>query len=486
MKNPNIFSSKHEKKAILVSLLAAATALQLTSCAEHAPIAETTVITTEQKKEETSISATLAQPTETSAWITEPVSDTVTSAPMNTEPTETDRPVDEAPPAIRTENSEETITEPFIIIYEYSDQYYENERITKQKGVDGKILKTITTVYEGDLAVDTYVNEDVLQERIDEIVIIGTKARRSEKMITERDNEVPYETVYIYDETRYEDEKTVLTAGRNGYTTSEYLVVYENGKEISRTPVSSVVTAPVTEQIRVGTKPIYTETTETVKVNEIAYSTRYEYDDTLENGVRKLKTAGKNGYTEHVYTITYYKGTECDRVLVSSNVYEAVNEVILIGTKKEESYYMPFYDAANGGYDYPLTQDFSSSHRALDFGVWYGEPIVAIKSGTVIAAYDEGYYSTDNILWTYGTYVVIEHEDGMRSYYAHLKSRTVSIGDTVTGGEVIGYSGNTGRVSPTPTTSNPLAGTHLHFEIRVKTNGYYVTVDPKQYLPYWN
>ena len=147
---------------------------------------------------------------------------------------------------------------------------------------------------------------------------------------------------------------------------------------------------------------------------------------------------------------------------------------------------MPFLDASRGGYNYSVTQDFSSSHRGIDFGVWYGDPICAIKSGTVITAYDEGYFSKDNILWTYGTYVVIEHEDGMRSYYAHLKSRTVSVGDKVSGGQTIGYSGNTGRTNPEPTAAKPYAGTHLHFEIRVKKNGVYVTTDPKAYLPYWN
>jgi murein DD-endopeptidase MepM/ murein hydrolase activator NlpD len=80
--------------------------------------------------------------------------------------------------------------------------------------------------------------------------------------------------------------------------------------------------------------------------------------------------------------------------------------------------------------------------------------------------------------------VVIEHEDGVRSYYAHLKSRTVSVGQRVSGGQTIGYSGNTGRVNPPVTASNPYAGTHLHFEIRVKRNGAYVKVDPTKYIDF--
>ncbi len=308
---------------------------------------------------------------------------------------------------------------------------------------------------------------------------------RTEQIISVRENEIPFDIRYIYDENLYDDECIVLKEGTNGYTLSEYRVIYENGKEISREKISFTVTAPETGEMIVGTKPSYTEKTETKKENIISFATRYEYDSTLEKGITQIKTHGSDGYTESTYRITYYKGNEIGRECVSEEIYAPVDKVIVVGTK-EQAFYMPFLDAAHGGYNYPVTQSFSSTHRALDFGVWYGDAICAIRGGKVIAAYDEGYFSKDNILWTYGTYVVIEHDNGMRSYYAHLKSRTVSVGDTVSGGEIIGYSGNTGRVNPAPTAGKPYAGTHLHFEIRVKTGNVYVTTDPRQYLPYWN
>ena len=308
---------------------------------------------------------------------------------------------------------------------------------------------------------------------------------REEQTVSVKENVIPFDIRYIYDENLYDDESILLQEGAEGYTISVYRVIYENGEEISREKISYTVTEPVIQEIIVGTKPAYTEQTETKKENPISFPTRYEYDNTLETGLTQIKTHGANGYTESTYKITYYKGQEIGRECVSSEIYAPIEKVIVVGTK-EESFYIPFLDASRGGYNYSVTQSFHSSHRALDFGVWYGDPICAIKSGKVIVAYDEGYFSTDNILWTYGTYVVIEHEDGMRSYYAHLKSRKVSVGDTVSGGEIIGYSGNTGRTNPEPTASKPYAGTHLHFEIRVKQGGVYVTTDPRQYLPYWN
>ena len=308
---------------------------------------------------------------------------------------------------------------------------------------------------------------------------------REEQLISVKEDIIPFDVHYIYDETLYDDERTVLSEGTDGYTLCVYRVIYENGKEIGRERISATVTQPKAKEVIVGTKPAYTEETETLKEHIVSFATRYEYDDTLEKGITQIRTHGADGYTESVYRITYYKGKEIGRECVASETYAPVEKVIVVGTK-EQAFYMPFLDASRGGYDYPVTQSFHSSHRALDFGVWYGDAICAIRSGTVIAAYDDGYFSKDNILWTYGTYVVIEHDNGMRSYYAHLKSRTVSVGDTVSGGEIIGYSGNTGRTNPTPTASNPYAGTHLHFEIRVKQGGVYVTTDPRQYLPYWN
>ena len=305
----------------------------------------------------------------------------------------------------------------------------------------------------------------------------------TEQIITVTENEIPFDTHYIYDENVYDDERIVLREGKNGVSVSTYRVFYENGVEVSRELISESVTAPETEEIIVGTKPSVTESTVTVRGENIPFGTRYEYDSSLEAGKTVLRTEGASGYTESTYRITYYKGEEISREWIADQVCAPVEQVVVIGTKE---YFMPFLDSSRGGYNYSVTQDFSSSHRGIDFGVWYGDPICAIKSGKVITAYDEGYFSTDNILWTYGTYVVIEHEDGMRSYYAHLKSRTVSVGDTVSGGQIIGYSGNTGRTNPEPTAAKPLAGTHLHFEIRVKKNGVYVTTDPKAYLPYWN
>ncbi|MGM0241238.1 peptidoglycan DD-metalloendopeptidase family protein [Enterococcus sp. AZ103] len=85
-------------------------------------------------------------------------------------------------------------------------------------------------------------------------------------------------------------------------------------------------------------------------------------------------------------------------------------------------------------------------HRGLDMAASQGEPIHASKAGTVIKA--EYHYS-------WGNYVVIQHDDGMTTLYAHQQQYAVKAGDHVEQGQIIGYVGSTGNST----------GAHLHLEI---------------------
>lgn len=107
------------------------------------------------------------------------------------------------------------------------------------------------------------------------------------------------------------------------------------------------------------------------------------------------------------------------------------------------------------GYQIPLnTYKISSSfgqrgrefHRGLDLAAAQGEPIHATKAGKVIKA--EFHYS-------WGNYVVIQHEDGTTALYAHQHQYIVHVGDTVSQGQMIGYVGSTGNST----------GSHLHLEL---------------------
>lgn len=309
---------------------------------------------------------------------------------------------------------------------------------------------------------------------------------------------VPYKTVFVEDDEMYDDETRVIEEGIDGYISVCIYEKYINGIFDSTWTTRNTLTEPKDRIEAVGTKASVYEKEEIITETVEKYSTIYEDCDTMEEGTTAVITQGRDSVVTRKYIVTYTHDKETSRSLVSEEITEKIDRVVLVGTKREEeeegegneddnSFGLPFIDAAHGGKDYSLTQSYggSNNHLGLDFAVYYNDPIVAAMGGTVIAAYDEGYFSHDNILWTYGTYVVIQH-DGYRTYYAHMSSRTVSVGDKVSKGEIIGYSGNTGRVSSSGT--GPYAGTHLHFEIRkyYPSSGIYHTVDPKPYLPWWS
>ena len=131
--------------------------------------------------------------------------------------------------------------------------------------------------------------------------------------------------------------------------------------------------------------------------------------------------------------------------------------------------------AALGGYIWPvssrrITSPFgprntgipgaSTNHKGVDIGgVGYTTEVHAAKAGTVIVSQRSS---------SYGEYVVVSHGSGNTTLYAHMSSRSVSVGDYVDQGDVLGITGSTGISS----------GPHLHFEIT--ENG--SRVNPLNYL----
>ena len=111
----------------------------------------------------------------------------------------------------------------------------------------------------------------------------------------------------------------------------------------------------------------------------------------------------------------------------------------------------------------PITSPFGmrwgTLHPGIDIGVPTGTPIHAVAAGTVIYC---GWMSG------YGNLVMIDHGGDLATLYGHQSRIAVSCGESVTQGQVIGYSGCTGFCT----------GPHVHFEVRVNGS----PVDPLGYL----
>ncbi|MBD1835132.1 M23 family metallopeptidase [Cyanobacteria bacterium FACHB-472] len=107
------------------------------------------------------------------------------------------------------------------------------------------------------------------------------------------------------------------------------------------------------------------------------------------------------------------------------------------------------------------TSHSGRSAYAYDYGVKIGTPVYAMRSGKVVQVKD-GYPDTGGgeSNKNRANYVVIQHENGYRSAYLHLKqgfssSTGVYVGKSVSAGQLIGYSGNSGWST----------GPHLHVEV---------------------
>jgi murein DD-endopeptidase MepM/ murein hydrolase activator NlpD len=98
-------------------------------------------------------------------------------------------------------------------------------------------------------------------------------------------------------------------------------------------------------------------------------------------------------------------------------------------------------------------------HRGIDLAARYGTEVPAAAGGTVVAAEAQG---------SYGLTVVVRHDDGFETRYAHLASLDVKAGQVVGQGQQVGRVGSTGRST----------GPHLHFEVTQAGR----RVDPEQFV----
>ena len=187
-------------------------------------------------------------------------------------------------------------------------------------------------------------------------------------------------------------------------------------------------------------------------------------------GQSKVLDAGTPGEQVVTADVAYLNGVEQEREVLSTEVTrEATNKVIAVGTKVRPSwlptgsYIWPVYGHITSSFGYRSIFGSYSYHSGLDIATAYGTTIKASDGGTVIWS---GTGTGSN--WSYGKYVIIDHGNGVQTYYAHCSSLLVSTGDKVYQGQAIARVGSTGRST----------GNHCHFEIKI--NG--TSVNPLAYL----
>ena len=215
------------------------------------------------------------------------------------------------------------------------------------------------------------------------------------------------------------------------------------------------------EQVKIGLiNPVIDVVVEKHSVfdQESRYKTITEYDPNIMAGVQEVKIDGQNGMDRMTSKIKQVNGETTNVVIVNQEVLTpSVDKVVKVGTK---SIYGGETLVASGDWAWPtISQYYISSPFAYRWGVLHdaidiagsgeGSPIYAANDGTVATA-SWGHYSL-------GNHVVINHNNGYYTMYAHLSSINVSVGQTVRKYQQIGAMGHTGQAT----------GTHLHFGVYV-------------------
>lgn len=193
----------------------------------------------------------------------------------------------------------------------------------------------------------------------------------------------------------------------------------------------------------------------------VDYDVVEEYDNTMTQGMEFVKQKGENGVERVGQNIRRVNGSITYVQPVSNKTIKSPkNKIIAIGTK-----IIPNVGSLSN-WGWPTKKGYRISsywgwrtspiyggrewHSGIDIaGTGKGSPVYATNNGTIILR---------EYVYSYGNYIIINHNNGYYSLYAHMNgfAKGLKVGSTVSRGQVIGYVGSTGLST----------GPHLHFEIR--------------------
>ena len=200
------------------------------------------------------------------------------------------------------------------------------------------------------------------------------------------------------------------------------------------------------------------------------YETITQESDDYYEGTQRVIQRGVNGRQHVVADVTRVNGEEVSREIVQTTVLEEMTpRIVVVGTKSYD-FATSIGHVGSGSLSFPCRAIPTSppgfgqgGHRGTDICAPAGTPIYACASGTVVEA---GWH------YSWGNYVRIDH-GGYYTLYAHCSQLTVSAGQSVAQGQLIGLVGNTGYSS----------GNHCHLELWLDNSGAYSRLtDPLNYM----
>jgi murein DD-endopeptidase MepM/ murein hydrolase activator NlpD len=182
---------------------------------------------------------------------------------------------------------------------------------------------------------------------------------------------------------------------------------------------------------------------------EIPYEIEVEETSKMYKGDTKVKQQGQEGLRAVTYVVSKQNGTIVKKETINEEVLvKPIKKIVLKGTKVipsrgEGNFVWP---TAGGYVSSQMGYRWSRMHKGIDIARPSDLTIKTVDNGVVVfAGWDGGY----------GNKIIVDHQNGYRTIYAHLSSINVNVGQTVPRGSKIGNMGSTGDST----------GVHLHFEV---------------------
>lgn len=309
-------------------------------------------------------------------------------------------------------------------------------------------LETVLNAKENDL--------EISEPKAGESVIVDvslTKDIETRKVITDLESVLSVkDTVKHINLGTLEEEKYVVEQGDvlgkiavdHGLSTVELLelnpsitedTLLQIGDELNVTVYEPIVKVVIEEAIKAK--------------EEIPFQTETKEDSNMFKGDTKIEQEGQKGERVVSYSVVRENGKTVKREILEEVVTkEPVDRVVVKGTKVVPS-------RGSGTLAWPAVGGYISSYQGTRWGRFHRGIDIARPTNFNILAADNGTVTFAGWDGGYGNKIIIDHNNGIQTLYAHLASMDVSVGDTVAQGSKIGTMGETGNTT----------GVHLHFEV---------------------
>ena len=333
-----------------------------------------------------------------------------------------------------------------IVSFVDKEQYelFKEKEVQELTGATGELIENIyiednITIKETNIPVNEVIYMD--SDDITKHLIFGSKS--SDKTYTVAKDDTIEK---IAENNRMSVNELVIA---NNDLTSENSLIFI-GQKLSVGGVDPLVTTIVEKHI--------------VEDREVKYKTIYQYDNTMYTGQSKTKQEGSNGKTRVTQKVKMMNGEIVNAYIVSSEELKpVVNRIVVKGGKQAPRGDGEWLWPTNFPYSIssPYGYRWGKFHSGVDIYVGgRGSPIYAARAGVVTAITSNG---------SSGFYVIIKHDNGYYTRYAHMQNtnrndslkgtssatKYITVGQRVAAHQVIGEVGSSGRST----------GPHCHFEI---------------------